>query len=226
LREAVASLRLPAGALNANDALRLVAAAGVPIVPGALCCDEESAAAAAEKIGYPVVAKAAGKTIVHKSDCRGVRLSLADEASVRAAFRDMTGRFGEHMEGALIQAQATGMAELILGTVWDPAFGAFVLVGSGGVFAELFDDAGLAPAPVTRDGAAALVERLKLWPVLQGARGRAKADVAAAIDAVVAIGRIAAELGPRLAELDINPLILRAEGKGAVAVDARAHLEG
>jgi acetyl-CoA synthetase (ADP-forming) len=61
---------------------------------------------------------------------------------------------------------------------------------------------------------------------LQGARGRAKADVAAAIDAVVAIGRIAAELGPRLAELDINPLILRAEGKGAVAVDARAHLEG
>jgi acyl-CoA synthetase (NDP forming) len=126
----------------------------------------------------------------------------------------------------LIQAQATGMAELILGTVWDAAFGAFVLVGSGGVFAELFDDAGLAPAPVTRDGAAALLERLKLWPVLQGARGRAKADVAAAIDAVVAIGWIAAELGPRLAELDINPLILRAEGKGAVAVDARAHLEG
>jgi acyl-CoA synthetase (NDP forming) len=198
----------------------------VPIVPGALCYDEESAAAAAVKIGYPVVAKAAGKTIVHKSDYGGVRLSLTDEASVRAAFRDMRGRFGEHMEGVLIQAQATGVAELILGTVRDAAFGAFVLVGSGGVFAELFDDASLAPAPVTREAAAALLTGLKIWPVLQGARGRAKADIKAAIDAIVAVGSLAAQLGPRLAELDINPLILRAEGQGAVAVDARALLEG
>jgi ATP-grasp domain len=81
------------------------------------------------------------------------------------------------------------------------AFGAFVLVGSGGVFAELFDDAGLAPAPVTREGAAALLAGLKIWPVLQGARGRAKADVT------------------------INPLILRVDGQGVVAVDARARLE-
>ena len=224
--EAVASLRLAAGALNANDALRLVAAAGVPIVPGALCHDEESTAAAAVKIGYPVVAKAAGRTIAHKSDYGGLRLGLADEASVRAAFRDMMGRFGEQMEGMLIQAQAIGVAELILGTVWDAAFGAFVLVGSGGVFAELFDDASLAPAPVTREGAAVLLTGLKIWPVLQGARGRAKADIKAVIDAIIAVSLLAAQLGPRLAELDINPLILRAEGQGAVAVDARARWEG
>ena len=78
---------------------------------------------------------------------------------------------------------------------------------------------------MTREGAAALLAGLKIWPVLQGARGRAKADVTAAIDAVVAIGWLAAELGPRLAELDINPLILHAEGQGVVAVDARARLE-
>jgi len=136
----------------------------------------------------------------------------------------MTGRFGEHMEGVLIQAQATGTAELILGTVSDAGFGPFVLVGSGGIFAELFDDAGLAPAPVTPEGAAALLAGLKIWPILQGARGRAKADIKAAIDAVVAIGWLAAELGPRLAELDINPLILRVEGQGVVAVDVRARL--
>ena len=222
--EAVAGLRLPAGALNADDALRLVMAAGVPVIEGASCSSEETAIAAAATIGYPVVAKAVGRTIVHKSDRGGVRLGLADEAGLRAAFRDMTGRFGEHMEGVLIQAQATGTAELILGTVWDAGFGPFVLVGSGGIFAELFDDAGLAPAPVTPEGAAALLAGLKIWPILQGARGRAKADIKAAIDAVVAIGWLAAELGPRLAELDINPLILRVEGQGVVAVDARARL--
>lgn len=134
----------------------------------------------------------------------------------------MTGRLGQLMEGVLIQAQETGMAELILGALWDTAFGPFVLVGSGGIFAEFLEDTSLAPAPVTREGAVALLEGLKIWPILQGARGRAKADVAAAIDAVVAIGWLAAELGSQLAELDINPLILRAEGKGAIAVDARA----
>ena len=116
-------------------------------------------------------------------------------------------------------------ASFAMGALWDTAFGPFVLVGSGGIFAELFEDTSLAPAPVTREGAVALLEGLKIWPVLQGARGRAKTDVAAAIDAVVAIGWLAAELGPQLLELDINPLILRAEGKGAIAVDARARLE-
>ena len=118
--QAVAGLRLPAGALNADTALGLIVAAGVPVIQGASCSNEESAVAAAAKIGYPVVAKAVGRTIVHKSDHGGVRLGLADEAGVRAAFHDMTSRFGEHMEGVLIQAQATGMAELILGTVWEP----------------------------------------------------------------------------------------------------------
>jgi acetyl-CoA synthetase (ADP-forming) len=223
--DGIAKLRLPAGPLNAEDALRLVEAAGVPVVAGALCPNEESAVAAAAAIGYPVVAKAVAGNIGHKSDHGGVRLGLFDEAGVRTAFRDMTGRFGRLMEGVLIQAQETGMAELILGALWDTTFGPFVLVGSGGIFAELFEDTSLAPAPVTREGAVALLEGLKIWPVLQGARGRAKTDVAAAIDAVVAISWLAAELGPQLLELDINPLIVRAEGKGAIVVDARARLE-
>ena len=78
---------------------------------------------------------------------------------------------------------------------------------------------------MTREGAAALLAGLKIWPVLQGARGRAKADVTAVIDAVVAIGWLAAELGHGLAEVDINPLILRVDGQGVVAVDARARLD-
>ena len=77
---------------------------------------------------------------------------------------------------------------------------------------------------MTPEGAAALLAGVKIWPILQGARGRAKADIKAAIDAVVAIGWLATELGPRLAELDINPLILRVEGQGVVVVDARARL--
>ena len=123
-----------------------------------------------------------------------------------------------------MSCNAGGVAELIVGSIWDDGFGSLVLVGSGGVFAELFDDVRIAPAPLSRSGAEALVRALRIWPILDGARGRPKADVAAAVEVIISVGRLAAALGPRLAELDINPLIVRAEGCGAAAVDARARL--
>ncbi len=222
--DAVRTLRLPAGALDASDALRLVAAAGLAAVASTLCRSEADALDAAGADDYPVVAKAVARGVVHKSDQGGVRLGLRNAEDLRAAFADMQRQFGDGLEGMLVQPQISGTAELILGTVWDAAFGPFVLVGSGGIFAELIGDTRLALAPVSREAALALLAELKIWPVLLGARGRAKADLSAAADAVVALSWLAAELGPRLAELDVNPLILRGEGRGAVAVDARARL--
>lgn len=215
---------LPDGPLTAPEARALIAAAGVPVAGEAVAADADAAVAAAEGFGYPVVLKLVSRTVSHKSDRGGVRLGLADAAAVRAAFYDLAAGFGTDFEGALVQPQVQGVAELIVGTLWDDALGPFVLAGSGGLFAELLDDTRVAPAPLDAAAAEALLRGLKIWPVLQGARGRPKADVAAAVGAVVAAGRLAAALGPRLPELDINPLILRAEGQGALAVDARARL--
>ena len=213
---------LPEGTLTASQARSLVAAAGVAVAEEAVVHDAETAADAAARLGWPVVLKALVRDLSHKSDQGGVRLDLRDSDAVRATAAGFRARFGADLEAVLVQRQIAGVAELIVGTVWDDALGPFVLVGAGGIFAELFDDTRIAPAPVAATEAAALVAGLRLWPVLQGARGRPPADLAAAVNAIVAVGHLAAALGPRLAELDINPLILGSEG--AVAVDVRTRL--
>ncbi len=213
---------LPAGELTAPQARMLAVAAGIVVAEEAVVHNAEAAADAAERFGWPVVLKALVRDLSHKSDRGGVRLDLRDSDVVRATVAEFGGRFGADLEAVLVQPQIAGVAELIVGAVWDDALGPFVLVGAGGIFAELFDDTSVAPAPVAPAEAAALLAKLRLWPVLQGARGRPPADWAAAVNAIEAVGRLAAALGPRLAELDINPLILRNEG--AVAVDVRARL--
>jgi acyl-CoA synthetase (NDP forming) len=113
---------------------------------------------------------------------------------------------------------------LILGTQYDADFGPMVLVGFGGILVEVLKDVRLAPAPVSHARAHAMLRELAFWPVLQGVRGRPALDVEAAADALVRLSWLAADLGPRLVELDINPLIVRAANGGAVAADARATL--
>ena len=129
-------------------------------------------------------------------------------------------------EGVLVQEMARGEAELFLGARHEPGFGPLVLVGFGGVLVEVLQDVQVAPAPLRPADAEAMLRRLQLWPVLAGVRGRPALDVAAAVDALVRLSWLAAELGPRLVELDLNPILLRAAGEGAIAVDARATLSG
>ena len=147
---------------------------------------------------------------------------------MRAAFFDVAARLDAAApgagEGVLVQEMARGEAELILGARHEPGLGPMVLVGAGGVLAELLADTALAPAPLRPEDAAAMLRGLRIWPVLDGARGRPALDAAAAVDALVRLSWLAADLGERLVELDLNPLLLRAAGGGAVAVDARATL--
>jgi acetyl-CoA synthetase (ADP-forming) len=143
---------------------------------------------------------------------------------LRAAFADVLARLGPDAEGCVVQEMARGEAELFLGATHDPQFGPMVLVGAGGVLVELLQDVRMAPAPVSADQARAMIEALRVAPVLAGLRGR-PADVTAAADALSRLSFLAADLGPRLVELDINPLILRAAGQGVIAVDGRATLE-
>ncbi|HZS82953.1 MAG TPA: acetate--CoA ligase family protein [Stellaceae bacterium] len=219
---------LPAGALSETEAKALLGRYGVPLAAEFVAPDAEAAVAAARKIGFPVALKAMARGLVHKSDIGAVRLDLADEAAVDAAFHAIQTAVAAQpeaqFEGALVAAMVRGEGELIIGAKFDPQFGPVVLLGLGGVLVELVNDIRLALAPIGPDRALALLRELRLWPLLDGYRGRAKLDVEAAAAAISRVSWLAADLGPRLVELDVNPLILRRAGEGAVAVDARATL--
>ena len=223
------ALVLPEGALTEGEVKRLLAAYGVPVAPERLVATPEAAAAAAAAIGLPVVLKAVSRQIVHKSDVGAVRLGLATPEAVAAAAREMlaalrTAGLDEGLEGFSVQPMIRGEAEVIVGARRDPHFGAVVMVGLGGIAVEILGDVALAPAPVSPERARALIGSLRGAPLLSGARGRPALDVTAVADTVSRVSWLAADLGARLVDLEINPLIVRRHGDGAVAVDGRATL--
>ena len=221
--EAVAA-SLPQGMLSEEDAKRLLAAAGIPVAQGELAADAEQAARIAQAMGYPVVMKVVADGITHKSDMGGVKLDLADAAAVREAFAQIEAAAarvpGARFEGCLVQPMIQGDVELMVGTVHDEQFGPFVLVGTGGTLVELLKDTQLLPAPASPRAIEQALRGLRFFPLLDGYRGREKADIPAIARIVHQVSVLAATLGPRLAELDINPL--RVQGSRAVAADARA----
>ncbi len=221
--------RCAPGTLTEHETKLLLGAAGVPVTRETQVGHAEEAAAAATALGFPVALKAVSRQLSHKSDAGGVQLGLADGPAVRAAAATIAENFARHvpagvLEGLLVQEMARGELEIIVGSRWDAQFGAVVVVGLGGVYVELLGDVQMALAPVAPDRAAAMLGALKGWPLMSGARGRPKLDVAAAADAIVRVSWLAAELGPRLLELDANPIMLRRAGEGVLAVDARATL--
>jgi acetyl-CoA synthetase (ADP-forming) len=131
---------------------------------------------------------------------------------------------GTDLEGFSVQPMIQGEAEVIVGARRDPHFGAVVMVGLGGIAVEILKDVALAPAPVSAARARALLEALRTAPLLHGARGRPPLDVAAVADTVARVSWLAADLGTRLVDLEVNPLIVRRAGQGVVAVDGRATL--
>ena len=218
---------LPTGPLTESEAKSLLRVAGVAVTREILAADVDAAVAAAEQIGYPVVMKAVARELVHKSDIGAVKLGLANAEAIRAAWHDIAEavrtRVSEtELAGCVVQEMATDGVEIILGTKWDPQFGAVVMAGTGGIFVEFMNDIALALAPLTRHRARAMLEGLRVWPLLTGARGRAPCDVEALVDALERVGGLAYALGPRLVELDVNPLLVRKQG--VVALDARGTL--
>ncbi|HZC69163.1 MAG TPA: acetate--CoA ligase family protein [Jatrophihabitans sp.] len=207
--------RLTGPPLAGAEAFALLADYGLPVVAVAAAADEDAAVAAARRLGYPVVIKTDESGIAHKSDAGGVLLGLPDEDAVRTAYRDLAERLGARV---LVCAEAPRGVELALGITRDPQLGPLVVVAAGGVLAELLTDRALALPPLTRERAAALVDGLRIRPLLDGWRGGAAADRRSVVDAVLSVGALAVELGDQLAALDVNPLI--AGPSGALVVDA------
>ncbi|MFH1033375.1 MAG: acetate--CoA ligase family protein [Pseudomonadota bacterium] len=204
------------GGLELPEALHLVAAAGVPVAPFLVAGDAAEAADAAQSLGYPVVLKAVGSHLSHKSDQGGVVLNLQDGPSVETAATDMLERLGA--KRLVVMSMISGGQEVIVGAKRDPAFGPLVLLGLGGVTAEVLKDVRLGLAPLTGGEAGAMLDGLKGAALLKGFRGRPAVSRPALIGAVTLVSDLINRL-PQLEELDINPLLVGPGG--ALAVDAR-----
>ena len=200
---------------------QLLAEHGVAHPGGRLVHEPARAAAVADELGYPVVVKAVGAALAHKSELGAVALGLRDAAAVHAA----AGRMAGLGEALLVEPMvADGVAELIVGIVRDPQVGLCLVLGSGGVLVELLADRALLLLPTTAEAVRTALLGLKSAPLLQGFRGRPPGDLDAVVAAVLAVARFAAAHADRLVELDINPLIVRPAGKGAVAADVLIRL--
>ncbi len=165
-------------------------------------------------IGFPVVAKTAMPGVLHKSDVAGVALGLADEDALAAAYADLADRLGPR---ALICEQVATPVEMAFGLVRDDGFGCFLLVAFGGTLIELLKDTQLAMVPIDHDTAARRIDDLTLRQLLDGYRGAPACDREAVVDTYVKLSRLAADVGPLIAEMDINPVFVGPDG--AVAAD-------
>jgi acetyl-CoA synthetase (ADP-forming) len=203
----------------------MLAAAGLRVTRERRVHSVTEAREAAEALGYPVVLKGVSRKVIHKSDAGLVRLGLRDRSAVDAAFPEVFSelkRLDPDADACLVSEMITDGLELILGVKHDPQFGPVVMVGAGGTLAELIRDVEVTLAPLSAETAASMLKRLRIWPLLEGFRGYPARDVGAVIDALVKLGQLASALEGRLLELDINPLLVRGKGEGAVAADARA----
>ncbi len=229
LPAAESATRLVATADELSPLTRALESYGIRLARETLATSCDAAVAAATAIGFPVVLKGVAPWLVHKSEFGAVKTNLADEAALRAAWREITAALAAHdphgaITGCLVQEMVGAGTELIVGTKWDEQFGAFVMVGAGGMLVELMGDVALAPAPVSHDAAARLLRSLRIARLFAGFRGKPPLDLEAVCDTVVKMSWLAADLGGRLLDLEINPLIVHAKGDGAVAVDVRGTL--
>ena len=195
---------------------RLLAEHGVAHPGGRLVASPEEAVVAAATLGFPVVVKAVGAALAHKSELGAVALGLRDAEGVRAA----AARMASLGEALLVEPMvADGVAELIVGVVRDPQVGLCLVLGSGGVLVELLADRALLLLPTAAEAVRAALQGLRSAPLLRGFRGWPPGDLDAVVESVLAVAHFAEVHADRLVELDINPLIVRPAGKGAVAAD-------
>jgi len=211
----------PAATLSEWEGKRCLAEFGVVVPDGAVTNNVDEAARAALAIGFPVAMKAAGASIAHKTESGAVKLNIYTEGAARAAAERLLKVTGQ----VLVERMVGGtIAELIVGVARDAALGPYLMLGSGGVLAELVGDTATLLLPATRSEIAAALSSLRISRVLLGYRGAPPGDVEAAIDAILAIQDFAVAHLHNLHELDVNPLMVRAVGQGVVAADVLMRL--
>jgi acyl-CoA synthetase (NDP forming) len=215
--------RLRPGPLNEHDSKALFAQFGIAPTREVAVAGAAEAEAAARGFAGNVVVKILSRRVLHKSEAGGVALDVKPgdvAASCGRMSEAFTAASGQAPEGFLVQEMVSGGVELILGFHHDAQLGPSILLGMGGVAAELFRDTSLRLAPLSRADAREMIDELKSAPLLHGFRGRPVADVEALVEAMLAFSAMVSAIGDQLAEAEINPLFVLPAGSGVKAGDA------
>jgi acetyl coenzyme A synthetase (ADP forming)-like protein len=226
LATALADGKTYLGELEGNQILK---AYGFNVLPTQLAATADEAVKAADGMGYPVVMKIVSPQIIHKSDANGVRINLQDASAVSGAFDTILQNAraykpDAHIQGVLVQKMAPKGQEVILGASRYPKFGPLLMFGSGGVAVEVFKDVAFRLAPINRNSARLMIRSIKGFTLLNGFRGMDKVDLVALEKMLVCLSDLVVD-HPQIKELDINPVLVHPEGKGATVADCRFILE-
>jgi len=214
----VDALQKGGGWLDPVVAMRLLTATGIGIAPSRVAQTADEAVRMAEDIGWPVVIKGLGPTLLHKTEAGAVKLRLNDAAAVRGAYADLAETLGDRLESVLVQRMVGAGVEMVAGGLNDPLLGPVIMAGTGGIFVELVGDTAFRMCPLTEPDAVSLIEELKGKVLLRGYRGAPVADESAFVTLLLALSQLL-DVSPEIEEMDLNPvMVLR---KGAVVVDAR-----
>ena len=211
-------------ALSEYQSKKLLRQFGIPVTREELVQTAEAAVAAAGMIGFPVALKACSPELLHKSEAGGIALHLCGPDAVGQAFAEIRQKVRVPLEGLLVQEMVPGQREIVVGLSREPQFGPCVMLGLGGVMAEVLQDTVFRVAPIDAVEARDMIDELKSRALLDAFRGQNPADLEAIGRILMAVGRIGLEQ-PAVAEIDINPVIVT-PGGSLVAVDALVVLEG
>ena len=207
---------LPPGELLVGEsALALLNDYQIPVADWSISESAESAVQRAKEMGYPVVLKIVSPQWLHKSDWGGVRLNVRNDLELKAAYGELLGQFQQRtpdglLTGILVQKQMQGV-ELLMGIKRDPQFGPVLVAGMGGIYTEIFKDLARGLAPLSRADAEAMLQSLRIYPILAGVRGQQPVHLPALIETLMALSRLALDY-PEISELDLNPVMATADG--------------
>jgi acetyltransferase len=214
-------------ALSEPESKALLRCYDIPLPQEGVAASAEEAASIATSIGYPVVVKAVASTLTHKSDAGAVQLGLDNADSVKQACETIAKNVAAYdaaieLEGWLVAQAVPAGLELVIGIQNDAEMGSVIMFGTGGIWLELVKDVAFAAPGIDHAGAERLIAKTRANTLLNGYRGEGPYDRTAVVDALVAVGRLAAEAGDALETLDINPFVALPVGQGAFALDALA----
>ena len=214
--------------LGEFETRKILEAYGITNVLGGLAANAQQAVAIAREVGFPVAIKIVSESLLHKTDAGGIVLNLTDAESLSLAFNQLLERIGSNfpqasIAGAMVEKMAPKGLELIVGMRRDPTFGPMMMFGMGGTLVEQLKDISFRIAPLSHEDIVEMVDATIAGKLLKGVRGSAQADLEAVKTAISALSQLALDF-PEIEEIEINPLVVYAQGQGALALDSRAVL--
>lgn len=210
--------------LRQADVFDLLQSYGIPVAKFLRIETKDELKKEADKFGYPLALKVDAEEIVHKSDAGGVRLNIQNEDSLFFAFDEMSAMFKEHKPGFVLQQYLTGGREVIMGVKGNDGVEPTLMFGLGGIFVETIKDVQFRLAPLSRQESLDMISSIKGFPILQGTRGEAPADIEQLTETLERLSQLATDF-PELDEMDLNPVFVFEEGMGVAVVDARLKLK-